>query len=279
MTDSNFPKFIHLFSILLSLTSCDGNQVQPFKITPDTISIEDFTPGIPVERFVRIYNVSSEDLKLNEIRAVSIARSMSLLDYKLSSDESVEFKNGFTPSQNFFPELLVLPPSEHLDLRLTFYPDESGVGLVGSIIIGTHSDPSAISIPIKSVRITSDLVFVPSSLNFAEVNVGQSFTQEVELLNQGKTTAFLNRIFINQYHHYSVSLNNQDLLDSAEEAARVLNDPDRDGTVGLSAGKVARFQVTYEPKDLLFRKVDLEIAVEGNRTSPIKLPLKSGISQ
>jgi hypothetical protein len=258
MNHRAFFKQIIVFGMLVlftTLNACDdtitGRESAILELTPDTFRFPAAQPGDePIDKIVVIRNIGDGALLLADFEGV-FANSVSYqLDYRpfdpeLETAESGEFFVGIDPTQgNRFPPTVSIEQDQALALKLRYIPDNLGAG--GSINIATNANPRDLVVPIQGIESAGDIAITPTTLDFGRVNAGDSQTLDLTLTNVGTAPVQFNQVFLNANEDFTVQLSGENAIGSSADIS-TLQDPDSDGTPGLSPTKSVRFQVTYAP--------------------------------
>ncbi|MAD60660.1 MAG: hypothetical protein CMH49_03975 [Myxococcales bacterium] len=247
--------FITLMGLFSTVIACDdtitGRESAVIEVIPDTFRFPATQPGEdPIDQMVVIRNIGDGDLLLADFVGVFADNASYQLDYRPFDPETSEadtgdFFVGIDPIQgNLFPGTISIKPDEALALKLRYTPDALGAG--GEIQIETNAEPRDLVIPIQGVASAGDIAANPTTLDFGRVNAGETQTLDLTLTNVGTAPVMFTEVFLNTNEDFSIKLRDENVVGSSA-MIMALQDPDNDGTPGLSPTKSVIFQVTYAP--------------------------------
>ena len=155
--------------------------------------------------------------------------------YVLKKDDEVVFDSTGNRLEDFN-----IAPGESVRLALQYTGDNEGVGR--EIRFETNDvEHRVVSLPIMGSTSSAELNVSPSALDFGRVEANMEVMLPLTVTNVGTTTAYLSQLSINGSQDFRVELNGADPIADPS----LLNDPDGDGTAGLSSTKNVVFNVYY----------------------------------
>ena len=282
-----------IFTLISSLfftmftTGCDDESYETrqsavIECSPHRFIFPATAPGDDaVERIVTVNNRGESELILAQITASFNDITSYQLDYRVfevTSETAVDgdFFVGLDVTGDHFPHHIAIARGHAVAFRLRYVPDAEGAGGVVNMV--TNADPRELSIPIEGGIAQGDIIVNPNTLDFNRVNVNDSQTLNVRVMNVGTSVAMISQVILNGSDEFTVSLRGEDVTGDPTLVS-ALADPDEDGRPGISPTNSVDFAVTYTPTSERSRPGELIFALKDAVQERITVNLTaSGVS-
>ncbi len=214
---------------------------------------------------VTLSNEGDADLLLANIAGQFINSSAYTLTYEQSSTPG-EWRPGISPTGNSLNgSVLTIPPGESLTFRLAYMPDGIMVGTMVRFASNDMNRPT-VELPVQSNGAGAELLIIPGAVDFGRVAAGEQVTKTVRVLNVGSAVADVSVLTVSGSPDFSVAVRGVD----PRADITVLDDPDQDGSAGLSPTQEFEIDITYAPP---MEGPDEGALLVGNIDNQVSVPL------
>lgn len=233
------------------LTACDDegggiglSQTASLQITPSTLVFPKIQPGGQEEREVEVRNVGTGDLLIADV-ALNVGGSTEFALFYRRNQDDMQADGILADGTDRFEYPFRVPAGTSVLLNVIFTPEtEEPRG--GEIILTTNvrENGGIAVIPIEQSDVGAEINVSPPTVDFGRVAAEEENVIPVTVTNIGQVNlTFDQQMLLNGSQDFTPLIGGKDPRRQPE----VLEDPDNDGTAGLSPGASFVIDVRYAP--------------------------------
>jgi hypothetical protein len=262
----------------LVATGCDesirSSKTAAVGLTPQTgFTFSKITFGSQDFRRVQVLNSGNGDLLISKI---SIGQIAGVDEFQLRIGDSPEADAADNVGYEFgggdnFSYPMRIAPSESLYFFLDYKPasEDSPGGDRGAVRLETNLRDAEVLLPVRVSQSGAEINVTPSTLNFDRVAAGDTKTEDLTVTNIGQADLVISSVLLNGSQDFTPLINGKDPRRQPE----VLEDPDGDGTPGLSPDASFVLSVRYAPQIEGPDQAELSIFSNDARIAETRIPI------